>query len=81
MTPHTSRLNLAKMFIEAVIGAYQQGILGTRTILVSTHLITELEGLIDEFTLIDRGRNVLTLGADLARERFQKIRARLGRSR
>ena len=63
-------------FIEAVIGAYQQGIPGKRTILVSTHLITEFEGLIDEFTLIDRGRNVLTLDADLARERFQKIRAR-----
>ena len=37
-------------FIEAVIGAYQQGIPGHRTILVSTHLITEFEGLIDEFT-------------------------------
>jgi len=61
-------------FIEAVIGAYQQG--GKRTILVSTHLISEFEGLIDEFTLIDRGRNVLTLGADQARERYQRIRAR-----
>jgi ABC-2 type transport system ATP-binding protein len=63
-------------FIEAVIGAYQQGIPGNRTILVSTHLISEFEGLIDEFTLIDRGRAVLTLDADQARERFQKIRAR-----
>jgi len=63
-------------FIEAVIGAYQQGIPGERTILVSTHLITEFEGLIDEFTIIDRGRAVLTLGADQARERYQKIRAR-----
>jgi len=63
-------------FIEAVIGAYQQGIPGHRTILVSTHLITEFEGLIDEFTLIDRGRAVLTLDADQARERYQKIRAR-----
>jgi ABC-2 type transport system ATP-binding protein len=63
-------------FIEAVIGAYQQGIPGQRTILVSTHLITEFEGLIDEFTLIDRGRAVLTLDADQARERYQKIRAR-----
>ncbi len=52
-------------FIEAVIGAYQQGIPGQRTILVSTHLITEFEGLIDEFTLIDHGREVLTLDADL----------------
>jgi ABC-type multidrug transport system ATPase subunit len=63
-----------------VIGAYQQGIPGHRTILVSTHLITEFEGLIDEFTLIDRGRAVLTLDADLARERFQKIRARFAQS-
>ena len=63
-------------FIEAVIGAYQQGIPGQRTILVSTHLITEFEGLIDEFTIIDRGREVLTLDADQARERYQKIRAR-----
>ncbi len=63
-------------FIEAVIGAYQQGIPGHRTILVSTHLITEFEGLIDEFTIMDRGRVVLALDADAARERFQKIRAR-----
>jgi ABC-2 type transport system ATP-binding protein len=63
-------------FIETVIGAYQEGDPGQRTILVSTHLIAEFEGLIDEFTLMDRGRNVLTLGADQARERYQKIRAR-----
>ncbi len=63
-------------FIEAVIGAYQQGVPGQRTILVSTHLITEFEGLIDEFTLVDHGRAVLTLDADQARERYQKIRAR-----
>jgi len=63
-------------FIEAVIGAYQQGVPGKRTILVSTHLITEFEGLIDEFTLIDHGRSLLTLDADRARERYQKIRAR-----
>src|SRR5579863_4501521 len=63
-------------FIETVIGAYQQGQPGQRTILVSTHLISEFEGLIDEFTLVDHGRNVLTLDADQARARFQKIRAR-----
>ncbi len=63
-------------FIETVIGAYQEGNLGNRTILVSTHLIAEFEGLIDEFTIIDQGRNVMTLEADKARERFQKIRAR-----
>src|SRR5579864_3394272 len=67
-------------FIEAVIGAYQQGIPGNRTILVSTHLITEFEGLIDEFTIIDRGCAVLTLNSDQARERYQKISARFAQS-
>lgn len=43
---------------------------------VSTHLISEFEGLIDEFTIIDEGREVLTLAADAARERYQKIYAR-----
>lgn len=65
-----------KEFIETVIGAYQEGDLGNRTILVSTHLITEFEGLIDEFTIVDQGRSVLALGADEAREKFQRIRAR-----
>jgi ABC-2 type transport system ATP-binding protein len=63
-------------FIETVIGAYQEGEPGKRTILVSTHLITEFEGLIDQFTIMDRGRDVLTLNADEARSRYQKIRAR-----
>ena len=67
-------------FIETVIGAYQEGNPGKRTIFVSTHLITEFEGLIDEFTIVDGGRVVLTLEADLARERYQKIRARFGQS-
>jgi len=66
-------------FIETVIGAYQEGNPG-RTILVSTHLITEFEGLIDEFTIVDQGRSVLTLDADQARERYQKIRARFAQS-
>lgn len=63
-------------FIETVIGAYQEGGPGNRTILVSTHLISEFEGLIDEFTIMDHGRNVLTLDADQARSRYQKIHAR-----
>ena len=63
-------------FIETVIGAYQEGNPGQRTIFVSTHLITEFEGLIDEFTIVDGGRAVLTLDADHAREKFQRIRAR-----
>ncbi len=67
-------------FIETVIGAYQEGNPGNRAIFVSTHLITEFEGLIDEFTIIDRGRVVVTLDSDQARERFQKIRARFAQS-
>ena len=67
-------------FIETVIGAYQEGNPGNRAILVSTHLITEFEGLIDEFTIIDCGRDVVTLDADQARERFRKIRARFAQA-
>jgi ABC-2 type transport system ATP-binding protein len=67
-------------FIETVIGAFQEGNPGNRTILVSTHLITEFEGLIDEFTIVDQGRAVMTLDADLARERYQKIRARFAQA-
>ena len=63
-------------FIETVIGAYQDAAPGQRTVFVSTHLISEFEGLIDEFTIIDHGRSVLTMGADEARERYQRIRAR-----
>ncbi len=63
-------------FIQTVIGAYQDGDPARRSVLVSTHLISEFEGLIDEFTIIDRGRNVLTLDADAARERYQKVHAR-----
>ena len=63
-------------FIETVIGAYQSGDPGRRTVFVSTHLISEFEGLIDEFTIIEQGRELLTMDADAARDRFQKIRAR-----
>jgi ABC-2 type transport system ATP-binding protein len=65
-------------FIQTVIGAYQDGDPGRRTVFVSTHLISEFEGLIDEFTIIDGGRAILTLEADAARERHQKIRVRFG---
>src|SRR3989338_5374254 len=57
-------------FIQTVIGAYQEGDPGRRTVLVSTHLISEFEGLIDEFTVIEAGREVLTLDADVARHRY-----------
>ena len=63
-------------FIETVIGAYQSGDSENRTVFVSTHLISEFEGLIDEFTIIEQGRELLAMPADDARERFKKIRVR-----
>ena len=63
-------------FIQTVIGAYQEADPGRRTVFVSTHLISEFEGLIDEFTIIEKGREILTLEADAAREKFQRIRVR-----
>ncbi|HTB83992.1 MAG TPA: ABC transporter ATP-binding protein [Candidatus Sulfotelmatobacter sp.] len=65
-------------FIETVIGAYQSGDPGRRTVFVSTHLISEFEGLIDEFTIVENGKTLLTMEADAARNRFKKIRARFG---
>jgi ABC-2 type transport system ATP-binding protein len=63
-------------FIQTIIGAYQEGGPTRRTVFVSTHLISEFEGLIDEFTIIDDGKAALTIEADAAREKFKKIRAR-----
>jgi len=63
-------------FIETVIGAYQSGDPERRTVFVSTHLIAEFEGLIDEFTIIEQGRELFSMEADRARDRFRKIRAR-----
>ena len=63
-------------FIQTVIGAYQESGPSRKTVFVSTHLISEFEGLIDEFTIIDQGRAVMTMEADAAREQFQRIRAR-----
>jgi ABC-type multidrug transport system ATPase subunit len=67
-------------FIETVIGAYHAGDPENRTVFVSTHLISEFEGLIDEFTIIEQGREVLTMQADLARDRFRKIRVSFSNS-
>src|SRR5271154_2705627 len=66
-------------FIETVIGAYQSGDPGRRTVFVSTHLISEFEGLIDEFTIIEQGRELLSMEADAARDRFKKISVRFAR--
>ena len=66
-------------FIQTVIGAYQEGAPGQRTVFVSTHLISEFEGLIDEFTILEHGRELMTMPADTARERYQKIYVRFPR--
>lgn len=63
-------------FIEAVIGAYQDADPGHRTVFVSTHLISEFEGLIDRFTIIANGKAAMTLDADEARSKFRKVRVR-----
>lgn len=63
-------------FIETVIGAYQSGDPDRRTVFVSTHLISEFEGLIDEFTIIDQGRELFSMDADSARNKFRRVRAR-----
>jgi ABC-2 type transport system ATP-binding protein len=49
-------------------------------VFVSTHLIAEFEGLIDDFTIIEQGRELLTMNADDARNRFKKIRARFAQA-
>jgi len=63
-------------FIETVIGAYQEGAPERRTVFVSTHLIGEFEGLIDEFTIIDQGRTLIAMESDAARERYRRIHLR-----
>ncbi len=60
-------------FLETVIGTYQEGAPGERSLLVSTHLISEFEGLIDTFTVIQGGRDVLTLSAEEAKSSFRKV--------
>lgn len=62
-------------FLQTVIGAYQDSAPG-RTVFVSTHLIHEWEGLIDEFCIIDKGRALLTMESDTARDKYKKLRLR-----
>ena len=67
---------IRKEFIEVVIGAYQESDPENRTVLVSTHLITEFEGLIDEFTILDQGKTIFSALTENARASFRRIRAR-----
>lgn len=65
-------------FLQTVIGAYMDSAPGRRTVLVSTHLIGEWEGLIDEFTLVDHGRALVTMETEQARRECRRIHARWG---
>jgi len=60
-------------FIQTVIGAFQEGDPENRTVFVSTHMISEFEGLIDEFTIMENGKNLLTMESDQARKEFKSI--------
>lgn len=67
---------IRREFIETVIGAYTDAAPERRTVFVSTHLISEFEGLIDDFTIIDEGKELLSMNADAARGKFRKVRLR-----
>lgn len=64
-----------RQFLEAVIGVFQEREPQKKTILVSTHLISEFEGVVDGFTVLNGGRVVLSTEADEARARFCRLRA------
>jgi ABC-2 type transport system ATP-binding protein len=64
-----------RQFLEAVIGVFQERAPQKKTILVSTHLISEFEGVVDGFTVMNAGRGVLSCEADEARARFCRLRA------
>src|SRR5690606_30285141 len=42
----------------------------------STHLIAEWEGLIDEFTIVEKGRARITMETEQARQQCRRIHAR-----
>lgn len=63
-------------FLQTVIGAYMDSAQGRKTVLVSTHLIGEWEGLIDEFTIIEKGRARIAMETDQARRDCRRIYAR-----
>ena len=64
-----------RQFLEAVIGAFQDRHPERKTLIVSTHLIQEFEGIVDEFSVLANGRLALSMNADAARERFGRLRA------
>ncbi len=67
---------IRREFIRTIIGSYQETDPENRTVFVSTHLISEFEGLIDEFTIIDKGKELLTSETEPARMRYRRLRIR-----
>lgn len=64
---------IRREFLQTVIGAYMDSAPGERTVLVSTHLIGEWEGMIDEFTIVDKGRALVSMETEAARQRCRRI--------
>ena len=62
-------------FIQTVVGAYQEADPGHRTVLSPRILITEFEGLIDRFTVLEQGGRSPGGEADEARSKFRRLRA------
>ncbi len=69
---------IRREFLQTVIGAFLESDPGRKTVLVSTHLIGEWEGLIDEFTIVDKGRELITMETEEARARCRRIYLRWG---
>ena len=59
--------------LESVIGDFMAAESG-RTVLIATHLIREVEGLISSFTVIEDGKTLLQEDAQSARQRYRAVR-------
>lgn len=60
-------------FIKTIIGTFQDEDKPDNTIFVSTHLINEFEGLIEQFTILNNGQAIVTNTSDEARNQYKKI--------
>lgn len=57
-------------FIRMIIGEFQEECPEKRTVFISTHLISEFEGLIDEFTILNKGKAMFQMESDEARHTY-----------
>jgi ABC-2 type transport system ATP-binding protein len=64
-----------RQFLAAVVGAFQDRNPERKALILSTHLISEFEGVVDDCTLIEEGCAVTSFNADEARGRYRRIRA------